>query len=155
MKYAAIGAGIVLVVAVAVAAFLSLQSPFQPATSATSPTPCTPTPSADVRGYILWVSDLKVESGLVSLQLTFRNSSAATHADPADIQLIDAQGRNSSPVYDVPGCASWPRTDFNNGAEFGPVAECFRPSSTDPPLKLHWTPDMGFFCCDTDIVLVS
>lgn len=155
MKYLAIGAGAVLVIAVAVAAFLSLESPFQPATSAPAATPCTPKPCADVRGYVLWVSDLKVDSGLVSMRLTFRNSSAATHADPADIRLVDAGGRTSSPVYDSPGCARWPRTDFNNGAQFGPVPECFRPASTDPPLKLHWTPDMGLFCCDAHVALES
>jgi len=35
------------------------------------------------------------------------------------------------------------------------VPECFRPSTTDAPLKLHWTPDMGLFCCETDIVLIG
>ncbi|HET9410626.1 MAG TPA: hypothetical protein VFO75_01970, partial [Candidatus Dormibacteraeota bacterium] len=95
----------------------------------------------------------KVDSGLVSMELTFRNSSPATHADPADLELIDSLGHNDSPVYDAPGCTHWPRTDFSNGAQFGPVPECFRPSSTNPPLRVHWTPDMGLFCCETDITL--
>jgi hypothetical protein len=155
VKYAAIGAGAILVVAVGVAAFLSLQSPLRPATSSANATPCTPKPCANVRGYILWVSDLKVDSGLVTMQLTFRNSSAATHADPADIQLVDAKGHGSSAVYDAPGCARWARTDFNNGAQFGPVPECFRPGATDPPLMLHWAPDMGLFCCDLNLALAS
>ncbi len=153
LRFAAIGGGVALVAAVGVAAFISLQSPFEPATSSPTLTPCTPKPCANVRGYILWVSDLKVESGLVSMQLTFRNSSSATHADPADLSLTDSQGRSSSAVYDATGCTHWARTDFNSGAQFGPVPECFRPGTTSAPLKLHWTPDMGIFCCETDIAL--
>jgi hypothetical protein len=155
LRYAAIGAGAAVVIAVGVAAFLSLQTTFQPATTNPGSTPCTPQPCANVRGYILWVSDVKVDGGVVTMQLTFRNSSPATHADPADLQLIDRQGNSVTAAYDAPGCTHWPRTDFNNGAQFGPVSECFRPSTTDPPLKLHWEPDMGLFCCETTITLES
>ncbi len=154
IRFGAIGAGALVVIAVGVVAFESLQTPFQgPAPAQQSA--CSPRPCANVRGYILWVSDLKVEAGLVSMQLSFRNSSPSTHADPADIQLVDSQQHASAAVHDAPGCTAWPRTDFNNGTRFGPVPECFRPSSTNPPLKLHWSPDMGFFCCATDIVLES
>ena len=142
-------------IAVGVAAFLSLQTPFVAPTTSSGSTACTPKPCANVRGYILWISDLKVDSGLLTMQLTFRNSSPATHADPADLELIDSLGHANPAVNDTPGCARWPRTDFDNGAQFGPVPECFRPSSTDLPLKLHWTPDMGLFCCEADIVLVG
>jgi hypothetical protein len=152
LRFAGLGAVLVVVAGAGVAAFLSLQTPFQPPTG-TPTSPCSPKPCADVRGYILWVSDLKVQGGLVSMQLTFRNSSDSTHADPSDIQLIDNRKRAYAAVYDAPGCAQWPRTEFNNGAGFGPVSECFRPASTDPPLLLHWTPDFGFFCCDLQITL--
>jgi len=154
-RYAAIAAGAAVVIAVGVAAFLSLQTPFVPPASSPASVACTPRPCANVRGYILWISDLKIDSGLVTMQLTFRNSSPATHADPADLGLIDSLGHPNPSVYDAPGCTRWSRTDFNNGAQFGPVPECFQPSSTNPPLKLHWTPDMGLFCCETDIVLTS
>ena len=154
VRYAGIAAAVLVVAAVGVAAFLSLQTPFQPPAQAPGSTPCTPHPCLNVRGYIVWVSNLKVESGLVSMQLTFRNSSAATHADPADLQLIDSQNQTSKAVYDSPGCPHWPRTDFSNGATFGPVTECFRPASTAPPLVLRWYPDLGLFCCQVDLVLV-
>jgi hypothetical protein len=153
LRYAAIGAGAAVVIAVGVAAFESLQTPFQPASTGQGSSACTPQPCANVRGYILWASDFKIDSGLVSMQVTFRNSSPATHADPADLRLIDHQGNSNDAVYDAPGCTRWPRTDFDNGAQFGPVSECFRPSSTDPPLKLHWEPDLGPFCCEADITL--
>lgn len=153
LTYLAIGAGIVVVLGVAVAAFASLKVPFTAPNAEVSSEPCSPQPCADVQGYTLWVGDLKVEDGLVTMQLTFRNSSSSTHADPADISLVDSQKAGNSAIYDAPGCTHWARTDFNHGASFGPVPECFRPSSTAPPLLLHWTPDMGPFCCDIEIPL--
>lgn len=153
IRYAAIGAGAVVILAVAVAAFVSMQKPFQLPTSSETSAPCSPKPCADVRGFVLWVGSLKTDSGLITMTLTFRNSSNSTHADPSEIQLIDGDGRPNDRVTDAPGCTAWPRTEFNNGATFGPVAECFRPPSTAPPLTLHWSPDFGFFCCETDVAL--
>lgn len=154
MRYVAIGGGLAVVLGIAVAAFVSLKVPFDTAPNAAPSTgPCEPQPCANVRGYIVWVSDLKIEAGVVSMQITFRNSSAATHVDPADIQLIDSQGHPNPAIHDEPGCTAWSRTDFNNGAQFGPVPECFRPVSTSPPLRLHWEPDFGPFCCETEIGL--
>lgn len=155
LRYAGIGVAVVVLVTAAVAAFVSMQTPFQLPTASPSSQPCSPQPCADIRGFILWVGGVKVDSGLVTMTLTFRNSSNSTHVDPSDIQLLDSAGHSSNAIHDAPSCAAWPRTDFNNGAQFGPVPECFRPSSTSPPLKLHWTPDFGFFCCETDITLVA
>jgi len=154
LRYAAISGGLAVVLGIAVAAFVSLRVPFDTAPSAEPSTgPCEPQPCANVRGYIVWVSDLKIEGGLVSMQLRFQNSSTSTHADPADISLIDSQKVGNVPFYGAPGCTQWPRTEFSNGASFGPVAECFRPSSTSPPLGLRWTPDFGPFCCEIVIRL--
>ena len=153
VRYGGIAAAAVVVAGVAAAAFISMQTPFQLPTASPSSQPCSPQPCADIRGFILWVGDVKVDSRLVSMTLKFQNSSDSTHADPTDIQLIDSAGHSSSAVHDAPACSAWPRTEFNNGATFGPVPECFRPASTAPPLKLHWTPDFGFFCCETDVAL--
>jgi hypothetical protein len=152
--YIAIGAGVVLVLGVAVAAFASLKVPFDTNPNAgASSGPCAPQPCANIQGYIVWVNGLQIEAGLVSMQLTFKNSSVSTHAAPDDFSLVDSQQNDSGPVYYDPDCHRWPRTDFNHGAGFGPVPECFRPASTSPPLKLRWTPDLGAFCCDTVIAL--
>lgn len=153
MQYAAIAGGLAVLLAAAVAAFLSLKVPFSVPTTSQTSAPCAPQPCANVRGFILWVSDIKTDGGIVTMQLKFQNSSNATHADPADIQLIESNGHPNQRVTDVAGCTGWPRTEFNNGAGFGPVPECFRPASTSPPLKLHWEPDFGPFCCETDIRL--
>jgi hypothetical protein len=153
LRYAGIGAAAIVVVLVGTAAFISMQGQFQLPTAAPTSSPCSPAPCASVRGFTLWVSDLKVDAGLVSMQLTFRNSSSSTHADPADLQLVDAQNRVSSAVVDAAGCTAWTRTEFNNGRQFGPVSECFQPASTSPPLTLRWSPDFGLFCCQLEIPL--
>ena len=154
LQYAAIGGGLAVVLGVAVAAFVSLRVPLDTGPSAGPSTgPCEPQPCANVRGYIVWVSDLKVQEGLVTMKLTFRNSSSSTHAAPEDFSLVDSQKVDHSAVHFAPDCAPWPRTDFDNGATYGPVAECFRPASTSPPLELRWTPDFGPFCCETVIGL--
>ena len=152
MWYAGAAAAIAVVLSVAAAAFLSLQTTFEPVT-ATKSDPCSPTPCASVQGYKVWVSNFKIESGLVTMQLTFQNSSSSTHADPSDMQLLDAQETASSAVYDAPGCTHWPRTEFNNGAKFGPVPDCFRPRDLSGPVTMHWSPDMGLFCCDVEFNL--
>jgi len=37
---------------------------------------CSPAPCASVQGYTLWVSSLKIEGDLVSMQVTFKNASS-------------------------------------------------------------------------------
>ncbi len=156
LRYAGIGAAVVVLVSAAIAAFMSLRgTPFQVPTASASSQPCSPQPCADIQGFTLWVGDVKVDSGVVTMTLTFRNSSDSTHVDPSEIDLLDSAGHSSNAVHDAPSCTAWPRTEFNNGAQFGPVPECFRPSSTSPPLRLHWAPDFGFLCCETDITLVA
>lgn len=153
LQYAAIGAGLVIVLGVAVAAFVSLKVPLELPTQSAPSAPCIPQPCADVRGFTLWVSNVKTTGGVVSMQLRFKNASAATHADPADVTLLDSQKVGNAPIHDAPGCASWSRAEFSHGATFGPVPECFRPGSTSPPLGLRWTPDFGPFCCEIVIPL--
>ena len=155
LRYLGLGAGLALVVIVAAVAFISLQSPFQPSQNSPGSSPCTPQPCGNERGFIVWVTDVKADSALVTMMLTFQNSSSSTHADPSEFSLLDAHGQESQPVYDSAACPHWPRSEFNNGARFGPVAECFRPASTAPPMKLRWNPDFGFFCCRLDIKLTA
>ena len=142
-----------IVLAVGVAAFTSLKVPLEVPTASPSTLPCQPEPCANVRGFQLWVTDLNTSGDVVTMKVRFQNSSNATHADPADIQLLDAQGHPSNAIHYAPTCPAWPRTEFNNGATFGPVTECFRPANTSPPLLLHWEPDFGPFCCETVIPL--
>ena len=114
---------------------------------------CTPAPCADVQGYLLRVSNLKVDGDLVSMQVTFVNSSSATHASPDDLRLIDSKLHSSGLITDASGCQTWTRHEFGNGDTFGPTTVCFRVSTADPPLVLRWSPDFGLFCCQADIKL--
>lgn len=140
---------------VAVGAFQSLQTPFQnPTPSNAAPyTSCSPAPCANVQNYYLWVTNLNVGSDLVTMQVTFRNSSDSTHASPEDLTLIDAGRHASEVVFDAPGCTSWSRHTFNSGATYGPITVCFRLANPVTPLVLRWSPDFGLLCCRTDIKL--
>ena len=157
LVYGAVAAALLVVLAVAVTAFLAMQIPFQGPTAggATPAVNCSPAPCANVQGYTLWVSNLKVDGDLVSMQITYKNSSGATHASPEDLQLIDSKQHTSPLVTDAPGCQTWNRHEFNNGALFGPLSVCFRVSSAAPPLVLRWSPDLGLVCCRTDIKLTG
>lgn len=155
LVYAGICAAVLVVGTVAVFAYQSLQVPYQ-APAASTPVPalgCTPAPCANLQGYTLWVTNLDIQGGLVTMQIKFRNASDSTHASPEDLQLIDSQGHATQLVFDAPGCAQWSRHEFSRGATFGPLTVCFRATSTSPPLVLRWSPDFGFVCCQTDIKL--
>ena len=154
-RLGAVTVGLLIVAGVAVAAFMSMQTSFQ-SPAAGSPVPalaCTPAPCANLRGYTLWVSNLSVTGDVVSLQVVFKNSSDSTHASPEDLQLIDSKGHTSGLIVDSPGCTTWDRHEFNNGAMFGPVTVCFRVTSSAAPGVLRWSPDFGLFCCQTNIKL--
>jgi hypothetical protein len=151
----AVSAALVVVVAVAIAAFQAMQVSFQaPVTGGAKPAVnCTPAPCANLHGYTLWVSNVKVAGSLVSMQITFKNSSDSTHSSPEDLQLVDSKLHSSGLVTDSSGCQTWNRHEFNNGALFGPLNVCFRVSAPAPPLVLRWSPDLGLICCGTDIKL--
>lgn len=155
LGYGAIGAGLAVVAFVAVAAYQSLQVPFQPPStpSALPAINCTPAPCAKLRGYTLWVTNLDLQGNLVTMQITFRTSSVSTHASPEDLVLIDSQRQNYPPIFDAPGCTRWSRHEFSHGATYGPITVCFKVGTTAPPLVLRWSPDLGFVCCQTDIKL--
>jgi hypothetical protein len=155
LGYGVAAAALLLVVLIAIAAFLAMQVTFRNPTpsNAVPATNCSPAPCANVQDYTLWVSNLKVVGNLVSMQVTFKNSSSATHASPEDLQLIDSKRHSSALITDAPGCETWGRHEFSNGATFGPMNVCFRVTTVDPPLVLRWSPDLGLFCCQSDIKL--
>jgi hypothetical protein len=155
LGYGAAAGAVAVVVAVAIAAFLAMQVSFQGPTprAATPAVNCSPAPCANVQGYTLWVTNLMFDGDLVRMQITFKNSSDATHASPEDLELIDSKLHTSGLVTDAAGCQTWNRHEFNNGALFGPMSVCFRVSTAAPSLVLRWSPDLGLFCCQTDIKL--
>ena len=154
-SYGAVAAGLLVVLMVAIAAFLAMQVTFNNPTPS-NPVPaanCSPAPCANVQDYTLWVSNLRAVGDLVSMQVTFKNASSATHASPEDLRLIDSKAHSSGLVTDAPGCQTWNRHEFSSGATFGPVSVCFRVTTAISPLVLRWSPDFGLFCCQADIKL--
>ena len=155
LGYGAAAAALLLVMVAAIAAFLAMQTPLQGPTAgaATPAVNCSPAPCANVQGYTLWVSDLTIDGDLVTMQIRFKNSSSATHASPEDLQLVDSKQHASGLVTDATGCQTWSRHEFNNGAQFGPLKVCFRVGTAAQPQVLRWSPDLGLFCCQTNIKL--
>jgi hypothetical protein len=147
-------AGLIIASFVAAAAYTALKTPLQASPNRNlSPENCSPGPCANVSGYKIWISNVVIDNDVVRMTVRFQNSSSATHASPEDLQLIDAGRRASGMVTDVSGCNTWTRHDFNRGAYFGPINICFRVSNTTPPFILHWSPDLGAFCCQKDITI--
>jgi hypothetical protein len=148
-------AGLIVAALVAGGAYMALKAPLstQP-NSNLAPETCTPGPCSSVNGYTIWISNVRVQNDIVRMTVRFENSSAATHASPEDLTLIDASRRSSIPLTDTPaGCKSFTRHEFNGSPIFGPVDICFRVTNPNPPFILQWTPDLGAFCCERDITI--
>lgn len=145
--------GLVAAGVVAYAAYVALQTPLLASPNASKVTEnCSPGPCANVQGYVLWISNVRVDNNLVRMTVKFQNSSSATHASPEDLQLIDAARHSSTPISDANGCNTWVRHEFSHsGDSFGPIDICFRVTNPAPPFILRWSPDEGAFCCETDI----
>jgi hypothetical protein len=154
LTFGVIGIGLTVAAIVGVTAYQSLRAPLQASINAPLiPENCSPGPCVDVQGYTLWISDVKVDGDIVSMQVKFRNSSPSTHASPEDLTLIDTSRHVSALVTDSPGCNTWTRHEFNNGATFGPIGICFRVFNVARPFVVRWTPDLGLFCCEKVIRL--
>jgi len=146
--------GLILAALVAGAAYSALKSPLstQP-NSNLNPENCSPGPCANVNGFTIWVSKVHVNNDIVHMTVKFQNSSNATHVAPEDLNLIDSGRRSSIPYAGIAGCKSFARHEFSGGQTFGPIDICFRVANSTPPFILHWTPDLGAFCCERDITI--
>jgi len=151
-----LGVVVALIAAAVIAggAYTALKNPLQTKPNSNlTPENCSPGPCTNLQGYTIWISKIYIDKDIVHLTVKFQNSSTSTHAAPEDLVLIDSERRQSAPVADVPGCKSFTRHDFNKGAIYGPLDLCFRMVNTTPPFILHWSPDVGAFCCQHDITI--
>jgi hypothetical protein len=147
--------GLIVAALVAGAAYSALKAPLgsQP-NSNLNPEICSPGPCDNVNGFTIWVSKVRVANDIVHMTVRFQNTSAATHVAPEDLNLIDAGRRSSIPISGIAGCKSFARHEFSGSDQsFGPVDICFRVANSTPPFILHWTPDLGTFCCEADITI--
>jgi hypothetical protein len=148
----AVVGGLLVAALVGTAAYQALRAPVHVNDNSNlTPENCSPGPCVVLKGFTLWISDIRFEGDLVKMTVKFRNSSTATHASPEDLQLIDVSRHASIPITDMPECKTWTRHEFRNGATFGPIDICFRVTNTTRPFILHWSPDLGPFCCETTI----
>ena len=77
-------AGLIAAALVAGGAYMALKAPLatQP-NSNLQPENCSPGPCADINGYTIWISNVRVTNDVVRMTVKFQNSSAATHASPS------------------------------------------------------------------------
>ncbi|HSS62783.1 MAG TPA: hypothetical protein VLK30_15120 [Candidatus Limnocylindrales bacterium] len=149
-----LGVVVALIVAAVVAggAYTALKAPLTTKPNSNlNPENCSPGPCAEVQGYIIYLSNIRIDNDVVRMTVAFKNSSSSTHAAPEDLVLIDQERRQGSLITDATGCKSFSRHDFSNGETFGPIDVCFRVTDSRPPFTLHWSPDLGAFCCQKDI----
>ena len=146
--------GLLVAALVAGIAYTALKSPIAATPNSNlNPDNCSPGPCANLNGYTIWISKVRVTNDIVHMTVKFQNSSVSTHVAPDDLTLVDSGRHSGIPIGGITGCKTFARTDFNNGKTFGPVDICFRVSNSTPPFILHWTPDMGTFCCQRDITI--
>jgi len=154
LTFVAALAGLLVAALIAGGAYMALKAPLTAKPNSNlAPENCSPGPCYTLNGFTIWISNVKVTNDVVRMTVKFQNSSSATHAAPEDLTLIDEARRQSTPITDSPGCKSFARHDFSGGAYFGPIDVCFRVSNATPPFILHWTPDLGAFCCQKDITI--
>jgi hypothetical protein len=147
-------AGLMVAALVAGAAYSALKAPLSTTPNSNlNPDNCSPGPCANVKGFTIWISKVRVQNDIVRMTVKFQNSSVATHVASEDLQLIDAGRRTSTPISNVTGCNTFTRHEFSGGAVYGPIDICFRVGNATPPFIFHWTPDLGTFCCDQDITI--
>jgi hypothetical protein len=145
-------AGLAAAIVISMLAYQSLKVPLKPSTSGyLVPKNCSPGPCANLQGFSIWISNVRIEGTLVRMQVKFQNSSRATHSSPEELQLVDTSRHASPVVTDSSDCQTWKRQEFKSGTTFGPLEICFRVYNATPPFLLHWAPDIGAFCCETDI----
>src|ERR1700686_4695656 len=108
-RLALLGAGGALLALLGTVAFIALAQGVAPGGSVAKSLACSPQPCLDVQDYTMWVSNVTVDAQMVRMNVTFRNSSAATHASPEDLQLVDANKQSSPAIQAAPACTHWSR----------------------------------------------
>ena len=111
--------------------------------SATPSQACSPAPCAEAGGYRVEVSDVTVQDGLVTMQVTFTVSSQAQHAQPEDFVLREGLAIRRPAREPASKCPAWPRTNIAVGTTFGPKPLCFHIANRTSPFVLNWRPDVG------------
>jgi hypothetical protein len=77
-----------IIAIIGVVAFIALAHSPSSGNAQSKSVVCSPQPCFDLQDYTIWVSNVTVTEGLVRMNVTFRNSSGSTHAEPSDLQLL-------------------------------------------------------------------
>ncbi len=139
---------------VAAVAFLALEPP-APRRSGDGGPVCAPKPCTDIGGFELYVRDITIGPGRLTMNVSFTNHTPGggleavsyRHTSPADFAVnVKASRNNNRPVFGAE-CPQWEEPRIERGASSGADRLCFEGSfaNTLSSLELTWTPDTGVF----------
>jgi hypothetical protein len=140
-----IAVALVAAVLIAGAAVLQIEGQRQATAVAQRPSgDCAPRPCAEASGYVVRVSDVHDDGGVVTLRVAFDvHGRGKMHAEPSDFSLRDSAQHRHRPWFDGAQCRRWPRTDVPDGGHLGPMPLCFHVEGAPGPMALRWDPDLG------------
>ena len=152
-RWILVGVGVLALVLLAAVAFVALEPPVTKPSADGGPA-CSPRPCTAPGGFELYLSNLSLSGGRVTMDVSFKNHTQAggfeavtyRHTSPADFELHSGGG-NSKPLFDA-SCTHWEEARVERGAANanGPDKLCFSaPSSGLSGAELRWTPDEGVF----------
>jgi hypothetical protein len=114
---------------------------------------CAPRPCAAPQGFEADLSNVRISSGAVTMDVTLRNKTTKTileatsyrHTSPSDFQLSGTDGVDRSPIFRL-DCPDWGEVRVARGATSGPLKLCFDPPRQGlPGSVVLWNPDVGLF----------
>ncbi len=152
-RWILIGVAVLAMAVLGGVAFVALEpSVTRPAPDAA--TPCSPKPCTAPGGFELYMRNLNLSGGTVTMEVSFKNRTTGggmeavtyRHTSPVDFQLRHSGGANTKPFFDAT-CPNWEEARVERGgAEAGPDRLCFNaPASGLQGYELLWMPDEGVF----------
>ena len=141
---------------VAVAAARSMENKSQVGTTTET---CAPRPCAAPSGFEIYITDIAVAGGSVTMAVRFTNHTQGggfaavsyRHTSPADFSLRSSEGKVSAPAFSA-NCPNWPEVTVERGATSDAYRLCFAANATSG-LVLIWDPDLGIVPHRTEITL--
>ena len=122
--------------------------------SADATVPCSPKPCTSPGGFELYLRNLNLSGGVVTMDVSFKNRTAGggfeavsyRHTSPTDFQLHHSGSADTKPYFDA-ACPTWEEARVERGgAEAGPDRLCFKaPEGGLQGYDLLWMPDEGVF----------
>jgi hypothetical protein len=152
-KWIIIGAGTLVIVVLAAVAFAAIELGHRKSAGGPARPVCSPKPCTELGGWELYLRNINVTGGRVSMDVSFKNNTPGggleavsyRHTSPMDFLLRYPRGDTRKPVFDT-ACPSWDAPRIERGGGAGPDHLCFNAVASGlSGAELQWTPDEGAF----------